>query len=114
MQVSMQAQQTKSGGAGRIKIFDSSQCLFEKGCAHCELPGIVKKSHCFTKAPDRSAMCILGSDFLHPLPRISHKIAEKPIFFIIGIQKKSEIMTAEKIKSQAGCCQAFLTHGGNQ
>ena len=110
----MHAHQTKSDGAGRMKILDSLQCLVEEGRAHCEMPGILKKRHRFAEAPDRPSMRILGPDLLHPLPRIGHEVAKSPSFFIIGIQKKSEIMTAKKIKSEAVCWQVFLTHGGNQ
>ena len=45
MQVSMHAYQRKSDGAGRMKILDNSLGLVEKGRAHCEMPGILKKSH---------------------------------------------------------------------
>ena len=103
----MHTHQTKSDGAGRMKIIGSSQCLFEKGRAHCKMPGILKKSHRFAKAPERSAMRILGPDLLCPVPRISHEIAKTPIIFIIGIQKKSEIMTAERVKSPAVCPGIF-------
>src|SRR4030042_5967094 len=114
IKVAMNSNQGKSDGAGRIKVLGGFQRLVKEIRAHCQLSGIVKKSHGFAKAPERSAMSILGPDLLHPLPRISHEIAKAPIIFIIGIQKTSEIMTAEKIMSQAVCWQMFLTHGGNQ
>jgi hypothetical protein len=59
-------------------------------------------------------MRILGTDLLHPLPGIGHEVAKAPIFFIIGIQKKSEIMTAESIKAPAVGRQVALPHGGRQ
>jgi uncharacterized protein YcfJ len=42
------------------------------------------------------------------------KLRKRPSFSLKGIQKKSEIMTAEGIKAPAVCRQVFLTHGGNQ
>lgn len=59
-------------------------------------------------------MGILGPGLLHPLPRIGHEVAKSPIFFVIGIQQKPEVMTAETIESQAVCRQVFLPHGGHQ
>jgi len=80
---------------GRMKILHSSQALLNRSCS-CECRDSEEKPP-LAKAPERPAMRILGSD-LSVMPRVGHEVAKAPIFFIEGIQQKSEIMTLRESK----------------
>ena len=114
IQVSMHSHEAESDGAGRMKIFGRRQGPVEKGGAHGQVPRIVEESNSFAKTPKRPAVCILGPDLLHPLPGIGHEIAKAPHLFVIGIQKKSEVMTAKGFKTPAVGREVTLPHGGRQ
>ena len=81
----MHTHQGKGDRSRRSKIFNDMECFFKKRHAHGQVSGIIQQRHCFAKAPNSPAVGILGSDRLHPLPRIGHEVTKALIFFFKGI-----------------------------